>query len=265
MKKKILKEYVYKDVSMLLAAKIVAFNFRDNISELSQLNSKWDEVYANDLIARIEDALNNHLGYDVKKELRDATSALNKIMLEVKTDIGVFKRLVYKFYRNEAEKKDEILNVLSLRQYPKANATKTQNGLIKLLFVFKTNLTDVLRQELVSKGIFENLIDKIIANANKLESINNIQEVLKGTTIEKSNSRKALYNSIFREVSSICIVAYAHFRPLKVKQDMFNFSRIVGVSTYNNSKTELENNVAAEVDNIIDDANNIADDVSTLD
>ena len=39
----------------------------------------------------------------------------------------------------------------------------------------------------------------------------------------------------------------------------------VVISTYNNPKTELENNVATEVDNIIDDANNIADDVSTLD
>jgi len=263
MKKKILKEYVYKDVSMLLAAKIVAFNFRDNISELSQLNSKWDEVYANDLIARIEDALNNHLGYDVKKELRDATSALNKIMLEVKTDIGVFKRLVYKFYRNEAEKKDEILNVLSLRQYPKANATKTQNGLIKLLFAFKTNLTDVLRQELVSKGIIENLIDKIIANANKLESINNIQEVLKGTTIEKSNSRKALYNSIFREVSSICIVASAYFKTSKVKQDMFNFSKIAR-NNYRSTKLGSGDNIAAEGENIIDDATNTANDASTL-
>jgi len=265
MKQKNVKEYVYKDINMLVATKIVAFNFRDNISELSQLNSKWDEPYANDFIVRVEDALNNHLGYDVKKELRDATSALNSIMSEVKTDLSVFKRLVNKFFKGEPAKKNEILNVLGLKQFPKAGVSRTQNGLIKLLFAFKTNLTDPLRQELVSKGIIEELIDKIVANATKLEDINNIQEVLKGTTIEKTLSRKALYNSIFREVSSICIVAYAHFRPLKVKQDMFNFSRIVGVSTYNNSKPELENNVATEVDNIIDDANNIADDVSTLD
>ncbi len=125
MKKKILKEYVYKDVSMLLAAKIVAFNFRDNISELSQLNSKWDEPYANDFIVRVEDALNNHLGYDVKKELRDATSALNSIMSEVKTDLSVFKRLVNKFFKGEPAKKNEILNVLGLKQFPKAGVSRT--------------------------------------------------------------------------------------------------------------------------------------------
>jgi len=263
MKQKNVKEYVYKDINMLVATKIVAFNFRDNISELSQLNSKWDEPYANDFIVRVEDALNNHLGYDVKKELRDATSALNSIMSEVKTDLSVFKRLVNKFFKGEPAKKNEILNVLGLKQFPKAGVSRTQNGLIKLLFAFKTNLTDPLRQELVSKGIIEELIDKIVANATKLEDINNIQEVLKGTTIEKTNSRKALYNSIYREVSSICIVASAYFKTSKVKQDMFNFNKIAR-NNYRSTKLGSGDNIAAEGENIIDDASNAANDENTL-
>ena len=157
----------------------------------------------------------------------------------------------------------EILNVLGLKQFPKAGVSRTQNGLIKLLFAFKTNLTDPLRQELVSKGIIEELIDKIVENSNKLNETNNIQEVLKGTTIEKTNSRKALYNSIYREVSSICIVASAYFKTSKVKQDMFNFNKIAR-NNYRSTKLGSGDNIAAEGENIIDDATNAANDASTL-
>lgn len=124
MNKKTVKEYVYTNLSMLLAAKIIAYNLKDNISELSKLNPKWNEVYTNNLIARIEDALNNYLGYDVKRELREATSILNSIMLEIKTDISVFKLLINKLYKREPYTKDEIINVLGLKHYPKTNASR---------------------------------------------------------------------------------------------------------------------------------------------
>ena len=264
MRKNYLKVYVYKDVSMLLAAKIVAIHIRDNISELSKINPKWDLAFANAFIARIEDAINNYLGYDIKKELRDATSVLNGIMSELKADISVFKSLVKKSFISEPAKKDEILNVLGVSQYPKLRTTRTQEGFIKMVLTFKTNLTDALRQELVSKGVIENLIDKIVENSNKLDEANSIQEVLKSTTIEKTNNRKALYNSIYKEVSSICVVASSHFRNSKAKQDMFNLSKIAR-NNFRSTKLDSEVNNAAEGENIIDDANINANDVSSLD
>ena len=66
MKKKNFKEYVYKDISMLLAAKIVAYNLRDNISELSKVNIKWNMAYVNALIALIEDAIKNMNVYTIE-------------------------------------------------------------------------------------------------------------------------------------------------------------------------------------------------------
>ena len=257
MKKRNLKLYVYTDVSMLLIAKIVAYNIRDNIAELSKINPKWDLAFIDAIIARIEDAINNYLGYDVKKELRDATSNLTSIMSEVKTDLGVFKRLVNKFFKDVPAEKAEILNVLGFKKYSKTGTSGTQNGLIKLLFDFKTNLNDTLRKELISRGIMESLLDNIIANASKLEGLNNTQEVIKGVITEKANFRKALFNDIYREVSGICIIASSHYKNSPAKSALFNFSKIAG-SNYKNSKPNTENSIAAEHEN------DLSDDVNTL-
>jgi len=235
------KEYVYRDVNMLTAAKTAACNFKDNVSELSKLNPKWDVVYADDLLARIDEAHNNHLGYDVKKELRDATSQLREITAEIKINFKVFKCLVAKFYKGETEKRNEIFNVLGFKQFSQKAVVKTQSGLISLLYAFKTNLSVSLRKELLEKGIPESIFVSIAANSSIFLNTNSIQEVLKGNTAEKVAERKALYNAIFREVSSMCVVASAHFRHSATKQALFNFEKIAGI-TAKKHKQDAENN-----------------------
>jgi len=228
--KNLKKEYAYRDVIMLVTAKAVACNFKDNIEILSKFNVKWNEAYANELIARIEEAHNSQLGYDLKKELREATSNLRKITAEVLTALGIFKNLVTKFYRGETEKKNEIFTALGFKNYSRKSVVRTQTGLINLLYSFKANLSDPMRSELIGKGIPQNILESITTNAAVFENANNIQEVLKSNTSAKIDSRITLYNSIFLEVIGICVIVRGHFNSSASKKAMFNFKKIAGVT-----------------------------------
>jgi hypothetical protein len=67
------RNYSYKDVDMLMASKTIAESFKANLSELSATRTDWKEQYSNDLLTKIDDAIENYLGVDAKKDLRDAS------------------------------------------------------------------------------------------------------------------------------------------------------------------------------------------------
>jgi len=227
--KTISKEYSYSDIIMLLAAKTSACNFRDNISELSKHNSKWNAAYAHELIARINKALNNDLGLSVYKEQRNATSELKNVMAEVKKDLASFKIMIKTLYVAEPDQKEELLNILGFKQFGKGCYARTQSGLINLIYAFKTNLSASIRQDLTDKGVKDSFIDKIIANAARLEHSNNTQKVLKGNVGEIFYRRKVLYNSIYREVIGICLNAASFYKDLPAKKALFSFNKNAGV------------------------------------
>ena len=61
---------------MLLASKTITHNLVENLTELSVIKTTWTEAYVTSLADRIDDAIENLLGLDKKKELRDASSRL---------------------------------------------------------------------------------------------------------------------------------------------------------------------------------------------
>lgn len=88
------RTYSYKDVDMLMASKTIAESFKANLSELSTTRTDWTEQYANTLVTKIDDAIENHLGVDAKKDLRDASASLASIQVPAKRDVSYFKTQV---------------------------------------------------------------------------------------------------------------------------------------------------------------------------
>jgi flagellar biosynthesis regulator FlaF len=113
------RNYSYKDVDMLMAAKTIAESFKVNISELSTTRTVWTEQYADDLIARIDSAMENHLGIDIKKLLRDATASLVAIQIPAKRDLSYFKTQIDDDFKKDSSKKKEILKNTWLFKTPK--------------------------------------------------------------------------------------------------------------------------------------------------
>jgi hypothetical protein len=221
------RNYSYKDVDMLTASQIVAENFKSNIGELSTVRNDWTEAYANDLIGRINQNIETHLGIDAKKDLRDATSGLSGIQVAVKRDLSFFKTQIDDDFKAQPATRDEILNTLGFSKHLKNVQKGNQEALVQLLYAFKKNMTDSLRNQITGKGLSANLIDKIVDYAGTFNDANASQEGLKQSTKEISKEVAEFFNSIYNEIIGICKKVSNYYQYDAVKKEQFTFSKVI--------------------------------------
>lgn len=214
---------------MLLTAKVISWNFKDNILELSAVNENWNVVLADVLIVRIDDALQNQIGIDPRKELRLATANLKKLIAEVKNDLAIFNLSVKTYYQDQPEKMDEIFNNLGFKIHYKKIHFISHDNIIKFLYTFKTNITEDYRKEFKAIGIKDRLIDNIIEKADIIEAANTVKEKYKGISKEMYYDNLALYNSIYTEIISICKIASSFYKNKSVKKSLFTFNKVAGI------------------------------------
>ena len=138
------RNYSCKDVDMLMASKTIAESFKSNISELSTTRTDWTEQYANDLITKIDDAIETHLGVDAKKDLRNATATLASIQVPAKRDVSYFKTQIDEDFKKETSKRDEILKTLGFAKHLRGVQKGNQESLIQLLYQFKMDISVML-------------------------------------------------------------------------------------------------------------------------
>lgn len=221
------RNYNYKDVDMLVASKTTMVSFKANLAELSVVRTNWNENYADQLSSKIDDAIENHLGLDKKKELRNATSKLTEIQMPALRDISFLKTQIEVDFKDNKPKLKEYLKNLGFSQFLKKAQTKDQEALIQLLYQFKKNLTDSAKRDIMAKGLSEELLNKIIAYADDLKNANVSQESLKEDTKATSAEATEIFNSIYDEIIGICKIAsnYYQFDPLK--KELFTFSKLV--------------------------------------
>ncbi len=136
------RNYNYKDVDMLLASKTITESFKSNLPELSTIRTNWTEEYATQLADKIDDAIENQLGVDKKKELRNASGNLQAIQLPAMRDLSFLKTQLEVDFADDKSALKELLNTLGFTKYLKQIQKKDQEALIALLYQFKQNLTD---------------------------------------------------------------------------------------------------------------------------
>jgi hypothetical protein len=212
---------------MLVTAQTIAENFKANITELSATRSDWTAEYADKLVSKIHDAIGNSLGIDSKKDLRNATSTMALIQVPAKRDISFFKTQIDDDFKKETSRRDEILKTLGYAKHLRGVQKGNQESLIQLLYSFKTNMTDTLRQEITAKGLNASLIDNIIGYADAFKQANVTQETYKESTKEVSKEVADSFNAIYDEIIGICKKAsnYYQFEPLKKEQ--FTFAKTI--------------------------------------
>jgi hypothetical protein len=212
---------------MLVAAKTIAENFKANIDELSQVRTNWTSEYADDLISRIDDAIDNKLGVDQKKELRSATREILKIQEPAYRDILFFKTQIEDDFSDEPTKRDEILKTLGFTTDMKKISNGNQEGLIQLLSDFKTNMTESLKSEITGKGLNPVLIERIIGYSDIFIQANITQEQLKESTKEITQDIVETLNGIYDEVMGICKKASRYYYSNPIKRGLFLFARVI--------------------------------------
>jgi hypothetical protein len=238
-----IRNYSCKDVDMLMTSKTIAESFNANISELSAVRTDWTEQYATGLVTRIDTTISGFLGIDAKKDLRNATVMLSAIQAPARRDVSFFKTQIDDDFKNDTPKRDEILKTLGFTRHLRGVQKGNQESLIQLLYAFKTNMTDTLRQEISAKGMTPSLIDNITGYADTFKKANITQETFKSSTKEITKEATDSFNAIYDEIIGICkkVSNYYQYEPLKKEQ--FTFSKVLdnlGAAKKIAEKTEVQ-------------------------
>jgi hypothetical protein len=232
------RNYNFKDVDMLLASKTIVETLKSNLSDLSLARSNWNEEYANQLATQIDNAIDNYLGLDKKKELRDTTANLAAIQEPAMRDLSFIKTQIEVDFDGEAK---EIIKTLGFDKNLRAVQNRDQEALIELLYSFKKGLNNKLREDIIAKGTAPELIDRIIAYADQMKQTNISQETLKETTKELSDEALQEFNNIYDQVIGICKIASSFYQFDTLKKDQFTFTKVVENMNAAKKVAETEN------------------------
>jgi hypothetical protein len=209
---------------MLLASRTIAKNFLANLEDLKDLRTNWDEAYAGSLVERIDSIIDNYLGMDKRKELKEATENVTQSQFSVIRDLNFIKIQIKVDLPEEAQK---ILQRLGYARHGEAVINKDQESLIEMLFVFKKEMTEKLKTKICSKGINPEIIERIIEYSEQIKRLNTIQESLKNTAKLVTGNVKDTFNEIYNEVVGICKIVQSYYQLEPLKQEQFVFSGIV--------------------------------------
>lgn len=216
--------YSYKDSDMLMASKVIATSLTNQLPELSMVRSNWTSEYAEELNTRIDNAIEQFLGLDKQKALRDATAALTEIQVPALRGLQFLKTQIEVDFGNKAKK---IIRNLGYNKHLKAARDGDQEALIQLLFAFKKGMTEQLKADIVAKGTNPALIDSIIGYATQLSEANIAQESMKAASKTLSGTALAALNEIYSEVIGICKIASSFYMQDEMLKAQFTFSRVV--------------------------------------
>ncbi|QYS87212.1 hypothetical protein JJC03_04780 [Flavobacterium oreochromis] len=216
------RNYGGKDVDMLIACSTLIENAILYKRHLQEKRKTWTDEFFSNLQDKISKALEEHLGIDSAKDLRNATSFLETIQVMAENDLAEVKIQIIEDFKKDSVRKLEILNQLGFSSYKKGS----QEGLVQILYQFKTNLTDALRDELSAKGIDVIVLYNITTYADKLKEANVTQETFKGTRKVMTLEAVTLFNEIYDDVISVAKISAKLFKEEPVKAQLFSYRKI---------------------------------------
>ena len=218
------RKYNYKDVDMLLASQTITQRLSENLTDLSVVRITWTSDYVTELSTKIDDAIENYLGLDKKKEPRDASSKLASLQSPAMRDLLFIKTQIDVDFNTEAA---EILKKLGFDKNLRSVQKGDQEALIQLLYSFKKGMTDELKAQITEKGTNPELIERIIGYADQIKEANISQETLKETTKNISGEAVGIFNDIYDEIVGICKIAANYYQYEPLKKELFTFSKVV--------------------------------------
>ena len=233
---KIKRKYNNKDIEMLTATSTIIENAIANKTFLQSKRSTWANTFFEDLKTQIENVTETYLGKDAAKQMRDATQIVLGIQKQALIDLAEFKVQVEEDFKENSIQKTKILKNLGFADYHKIAQKGDQEGLVNLLFQFKTNMTAILKAEIIAKGTAEITINNIVGYAEVLKNANIDQETFKGTRKEITDEAIIAFNDIYDTVISIAKISSNFYKTDKTKQQQFSYSKVS--SNLNNQKVK---------------------------
>ena len=221
------RNYKAKDVEMLLTAATITDSAIANKIVLQSKRSTWADPFFDDFKIEIDKAINDFLGADNAKELRNATQVVLTIQKSAMSDLAELKVQIDQDFKSNPAQRTEILNNLGFTAFYSEVKNKDQEALIDLLYQYKTNLTAAtLRATIEDKGTAPALLDSIIAHAETLKNANIFQEGKKGTRKELTNEAITVFNAIYNKLMTIAVISAKFFKDQPALKEQFSFNKV---------------------------------------
>lgn len=235
---KTLRNYKGKDVEMLIAVDTITDAAIANQDFLVSKRSNWKDPYLPNLKIAINKAIQDHLGQDNARELRNATLDVLALQSAALKDLAEVKVQIEADFDNNPTLKKEILNTLGFTPFYSKTKNKDQEALISLLYQFKTNLTPDLKAQIINKGTAEEQLDKITNYAEELKSKNVLQEGKKGTKKEITEEAIIAFNAVYNEAIAVAKISAKFFKDRPTIQEQFSYTKVK--NNLNNTKPKPE-------------------------
>jgi hypothetical protein len=222
--KSLKKAYKGTDVNMLTACTSIVKTAKENVAELTVKRPLWNAAYIDTLTASIHNAFTANVGIDKSKAVRQATIDSNKYCNNTYQYLTDIKVQLTEDYKTDKVRLKTILSELGYVSYHKHGRRPTKEDMIKWAYQFKTNMTTVMANELVAKGIIQASITYIADAADKIQltyqTLNNLKINKPGLT----QQNQAALNEIYKEVIGISKIARRIFSADKTLQALFSYN-----------------------------------------
>ena len=197
-----------------------------NKTFLQTKRSNWADPFFQDIKTQIDSVVQNYLGQDSAKALRLATQVVKDIQTKALIELGEVKVQIDQDFKPTPDRRTEILKQLGFTDYYEPARKKDQEGLINLLYQFKTNLTTELKTEIANKGTAPASLEAIVEFADILKNANVTQEGNKGTKKEITAEGIQALNDIYSKVISIAMISAKFFQKEPTKKALFSYTKV---------------------------------------
>lgn len=232
----LLRKYKVKDVDMVLAISTIVENAKLNQPYLQSKRSTFTMDYFNQLQTEIDAVIQQYLGADNAKQLRDSTALL---YVKQKEALKLASEMKLQIELDFPDDKKEMLNNLGFTAYWTRAQKKDQEALVNLLYRFKTNLTPALKATMIANGTIATDINAMIAKADELQVSNTAQETNKGNRPIQTEAELTAYNMIYNKVIAVAKMANRFYKGNETHQRLFSFSKISKTINASPQKTNL--------------------------
>ena len=137
----ITRNYKCKDVEMLITAATINDSAIKNKTFLQSKRANWADPFFEDFKEEIDKTIEDYLGLDSAKQLRDSTKIVLEIQANAMKDLAELKTQIDADFKSNPSQRTEILTTLGFNTYYTAVKNKDQEALVNLLFQNITNNT----------------------------------------------------------------------------------------------------------------------------
>ena len=222
----ITRNYKCKDVEMLITAATINDSAIKNKTFLQSKRANWADPFFEDFKDQIDQTIEDYLGLDSAKQLRDSTKIVLEIQANAMKDLAELKTQIDADFKSNPSQRTEILTTLGFNTYYTAVKNKDQEALVNLLFQFKTNLTPEVRTKIIGQGTAPATLDTIILYAEELKNANITQEGNKGARKEITAEAVTAFNAIYDKVINIAVISAKFYKDKPELKDQFSFTKV---------------------------------------